>query len=252
MAKLHWILDENTEYWAKKAPIPIKAPTHLLQYSGTDKHGDREKWRKHIQNCEFPGYCIRNREGTLLPSPENIMKCFKDGLVLEGLALTVLWSGPSMARNKDRFIYKGHKPGLKTIERALHKCIRILNEQRSVQAPWNVLVNDSEFRWGDVITSKVLHFMARSQGYVNPPVPIDKKVFIDDVWPKFKLGIKSEMGKSAGIRAEWKLPKPWKSAIRNDYWSAYNRYMTAIICWADIKGWTTTELENTIYKEYGG
>jgi hypothetical protein len=32
---------------------------------------------------------------------------------------------------------------------------------------------------------------------------------------------------------------------------SYRRYMTAIITWAEARKWTTTEMESTVFAEYG-
>jgi len=95
-----------------------------------------------------------------------------------------------------------------------------------------------------VITSKCLHFLSRSLGYeTNPPVPIDNKVILGEAWPAFKKLIGKHNNSS-----HHPMPGVWWD--KADSWSGYNRYMTAINCWTDARGWTTTQLESTIFQEY--
>jgi hypothetical protein len=68
----------------------------------------------------------------------------------------------------------------------------------------------------------------------DPPVPIDGGVILTYVWPGFRVGI------PPGQR-----PRGWDG----DSFEAYSRYMTAILEWARLKQWTTTEVEATIYLE---
>ena len=85
------------------------------------------------------------------------------------------------------------------------------------------------------MTSKTLHFLCRALGFQHDvPVPIDNKVILNRVWPRFKNGIPPSQ-----------CPQGWKG----NTFPAYCRYMTAIIEWANMKGWTTTELEPTIFAE---
>jgi hypothetical protein len=94
------------------------------------------------------------------------------------------------------------------------------------------------------MTSKYLHFQARSLGYYkNPSVPIDNRIVLKKVWPKFK-----EMTRQERTSNDPQIPQGWWSY--NSSWSAYNRYMTAIIVWSNQKGWTTTQFENAMFHEY--
>jgi len=237
MAKLQWILDETTAHWANKLPIAIKANSPLPQYDGREYRGDPQTWSKHILSSSFPAFCIIPGSNKLLPSPDNIMGCFKTGLVLEGLALVIMWGGSGMVRNKNDI----YAPSLQDIDHTLQRCLQTINEQNSIAPSWNMLVNG--LAWTDVITSKVLHFMTRLIGYENPSVPIDVKVILKEVWPRFKQSVID----SEKRPTDPKLPDRWR---KGNGWEPYNRYMTAVICWSNIMGWTTTQLENTIYREY--
>ena len=75
---------------------------------------------------------------------------------------------------------------------------------------------------------------------LNPKYP--NKVIIEKVWPAFKTQVKSEFVLSIDV-----MPKAWWESSSS--FKSFNRYMTAINVWADLKGWTTTQMENTIYKE---
>ena len=237
MKYLNWQYDETTEYWAKRLLIPIKSKHPKPQYDGLDYRLWEETWKKHILQDSFPGYChYPNQEGSLLCSPSNIIYCFRDQRVLEGLALTIAWG--RMTRSKGNIYQDSNQ----IIEETLHNCRRLIEETNSVKDSWNLMVK--RLKWSNVITSKCLHFLTRSLDYsMNPPVPIDNKVIVNNVWPKFKEMIINNFTKGIDF-----FPEKWWDYSNS--WSGYNRYMTAINCWASYKGWTTTQIENTIFQEY--
>jgi len=236
MQTMLWDHDRITAYWANQAPIPIKLPVQP-QYDGLDYRLRESTWVKHIRKSSFPEYCrYPNQPESLLCSPENIIRCFQDDLVLEALVLVVAWG--RMTRSKGNIYQKSNL----IIEEALLECIQLTKEKNSVEDAWKLL--SKRLDWGFVITSKSLHFLARSLGYeTNPPVPLDNKVFLGEVWPTFVKQISSHVNPSG-----YPKPEPWwdKSAS----WGGYNRYMTAINCWADERGWTTTQLECTLFQAY--
>jgi hypothetical protein len=237
MKALNWIHDQQTELWANRLLIPIQAKLPKRQYDGLDYRMREVTWQKHILSDGFPDYCrYPNEPKSLLASPANIIRCFQDQKLLEALALTVAWGRMTRAKVN---IYQNSN---QFIEKTLRKCIRLINENDSVAEAWNLLTR--KLQWEHVMTSKCLHFLARSLGYeMNPPVPIDKTVFIQVVWPVFK----KKIVKIRDINSE-NLPKGWWDPSNS--WEAYNRFMTAINCWASVKGWTTTQLENTLFQEY--
>jgi hypothetical protein len=62
-------------------------------------------------------------------------------------------------------------------------------------------------------------------------------------WVEFSLGY-AWMGWVAHIpRAQ--RPQSWQG----NTFDAYNRYMTAILVWAEQRHWTTTQIEITIFHE---
>ena len=69
----------------------------------------------------------------------------------------------------------------------------------------------------------------------NGPVAIDNKVILNKVWREFRSGVRQ--------------PSRLRGWVGKDF-AAYNRYMTAILVWADLRQWTTTEMEATIFYEY--
>jgi hypothetical protein len=234
---LNWQCDETTEYWAKKLLIPIKSKTPMPQYDGMDYRLWEDTWKKHILQDSFPDYCrYPNLEESLLCSPSNIIQCFREQRVLEGLALTVAWG--RMTRSKGNI----YSEPIQKIEDTLINSLQLIDKTDSVKDSWNHMVHN--LKWSNVMTSKCLHFVARSLDYsTNPPVPIDKTVIINCVWPKFRKMINRNFSKGIDI-----YPEKWWDY--NNSWRSYNRYMTAINCWASTKGWTTTQLENTLFQEY--
>ena len=87
------------------------------------------------------------------------------------------------------------------------------------------------------MASKTLYFLCRGLfglGYQDPPVPIDGAVIRGYVWPGFRIGIPPAQ-----------RPQDWSG----DSFVAYCRYMTAIIEWAQLRSWTTTQVQATIFEE---
>jgi hypothetical protein len=155
---------------------------------------------------------------------------------LEALVLVVAWG--RMTRSKGNIYQKPRQ----IIDKTLLECLHSTEKNKGVEDAWKLLVK--RLGWGDVITSKCLHFLVRSLGYeTNPPVPIDNKVILGEVWPTFKKLINKHRGSS-----DHPMPYGWGDMSMS--WTSYNRYMTAINCWADAKGWTTTQVESTIFQEY--
>ncbi len=78
--------------------------------------------------------------------------------------------------------------------------------------------------------------MARAQGFEqNPPSALDGGVMRERVWPAFAARVPYA-----------ERPKDWSE----DSFDAYSRYMTAIQIWARMKGWTTKQVEASIFDEY--
>ena len=127
------------------------------------------------------------------------------------------------------------------IQRTLDQCVDYIEREHSVASAWDLAVKD--LGWTDTVASKYLHFLARSLGYdTNPPVPMDGKVIVQMAWPAFKRMIQQLRGS-----ADLSVPGVWRD---RSSWDAYNRYMTAILCWAGTAGWSSTQVENTIFAEY--
>ena len=179
MKRMGWHYDETTAYWANKILLPIELPIQP-QYDGLDYRLREETWVKHILNPGFPEFCrYPDQPESLLCSPGNITGCFQDQLVLEALVLVVAWG--RMTRSKGNIYEKSRL----VIEETLLECLRLTESTNSVEDAWVLLVR--RLGWGYVITSKCLHFLARSLGFeTNPPVPLDNKVILDEVWPTFK------------------------------------------------------------------
>jgi hypothetical protein len=232
---LHWEDDEVSAYWSQRWTLPIMLDIQE-QYDGRDHLLAASTWSKHIRQQNFPTYCFDALRRGLLPTPKNIIQCFQQDYHLEALVLIVAWG--SMTRTKEKIYIQPNE----VIEHALRSCIVMTKHYGTVQHAWNILVN--RLGWSAVISSKVLHFLARSLGDEdNPPVPIDNKVILEQVWPRFHSAIR-------GMRrtSDKPPPEPWNDTKTS--WLAYNRYMTAMRYWSQAKGWTTTQFENTVFKEY--
>jgi hypothetical protein len=175
----------------------------------------------------------------LVSSPNNIINLFQQRNYLEALAMVVSWG--SMGRRL-RYIYSR---SLHDIEQTLQQCAASIQQTYSIQVAWASLTGTScnQLEWTAVQTSKTLHFLSRALGFCqNPPVPIDAAVIRQCVWRAFRRTINE-------IPANQRPPLPldWEG----NTFDAYNRYMTAILVWADRWGWTTTDVETTLYRDYG-
>ncbi len=234
--KLKWNADRNTLYWAKRCNI-VESDSPLSQYDGLRYPSRKRTALKYISDVTFPEYCdYPQQSDAILASPENIIHCFHERKYLEGLALVLSWG--RMQRKRPNIYTKPHSD----IEQIITQCFDSIQETRCIKVSWNTLTED--LKWSPVIASKCLHFVARSLNYnENPPVPIDNAVILQNVWPKFEKAI-------TDVRRTTSDPpvcQNWEDT--SDSWNAYNRYMTAIIVWANDRGWTTTQLENTIFAE---
>ncbi len=243
MKKLDWRYDDDTAWWAKEVGcvVDIGSREPAPQYDGKDDHLVAENWRQYILAPAFPEYC--EQQGRLECSPYNILRCIRDDHLLEALVLVIGWGGKSMWAKNARTYRSGMglEQAKHKIRRTLAQCCECIERDSKVDSAWDLAVNGLD--WTDTMTSKYLHFLARALGYETaPPVPIDGEIIVGKAWPLFKNMILQRQG-SAGRG----VPGVWR---HKSSWDAYNRYMTAINCWAEMKqGWSTTDVECTIFYE---
>ena len=219
--RMNWQLDNATKTAARKYPLPIYSGSPIAQDPGFS-----------VMATDFQ---TRLRPGDVFAltslecSPSQIIGEFKLSHHLQAVALTICWG--TMTRTKNKYIYRSH--ALQHIVDTLDQCAQSITKTSSIQQSWDLLVNG--LSWTPVMSSKTLHFLCRALGFEqDPPVPIDNAVILAYVWPGFRINI------PPGQR-----PMDWSGKT----FAAYCRYMTAILEWADIKGWNTTELESTIFAE---
>lgn len=231
--RLYWDHDAATEFWARKCSVRLpRVPTP--QYAGENRRAFSASWTDCILQGAFPAW-VANDDGTLDQRPETIVRCFREGLVLEGLTLTVAWG--SMARTKP----KVYSLGLPQIRREFLAAQRSIQREHAVSSAWDRL--GRILGWSPVIASKVLHFLCRGLGYTaNPPVPFDRLVVNGIIWPAFKKRAGKEV---RHLVSSPELPRSWVSASAP--FTAYTRYMTAIIVWAGQRRWSSTQLENSLF-----
>lgn len=218
---MNWQPDSGTKAAARKFPLPIYAVNPIDQYKGHPiKAAD---WQSHLR----PGDVFLS--GNLICSPSQIIEEFKGAHYLQAIALTICWG--NMGRTKNRCIYRKHD--LQGMHNTLLQCAQSIRQTESIQQSWDLLING--LLWTPVMASKTLHFLSRALGFAQyPPVPIDNAVILRYVWPGFRIGIPPSQ-----------RPQDWQGKT----FAAYCRYLTAIVEWADMKGWTTTQLEATIFAE---
>ena len=222
---MNWQIDQQTQQVATAHPIPIHANAPSPQFAG--RNFNPQNWNQRvIQPANWP-------PGPLISSPQAIIQHFQNGNYLQGLALVASWG--TMWR-RPAAIW-GQRP-LQVIDQALHLCAQDIQNTQSINQAWTILTGNlpGQLGWSAVISSKTLHFLCRSLGFGHdPPVALDNKVILNNVWPVFVANIP---------RAQ--RPQNW----RGNTLAAYLRYMTAILTWAGQKGWTTTDMEATIFDQY--
>lgn len=197
--------------------------------------------RYKIPAKQYPGYDFSPRNwqtwvlqpsqwssAKLKSSPDEIIYQLSNHRYTQALALVVAWGG--MQRTKAKIIGSN---SLSEIEAILRSCSHDITSSRSIKIAWEKLT--SELGWTDVIKSKTLHFLCRSLGFnKNPPVAIDTAIIKKQLWPLWK--------NKTAISASW--------TDDNFSFEAYIRYMTVIRTWARLKGWTTTDVEATIFHKF--
>ena len=231
---MDWPIDKTTQTAARKFVPIINADAPGAQFVG--RRCDPARWKNVLPSDEAFGVPPPD----ILPdSPEMIISDFAAEKYLQALARTISWGAMWRRRND---IYRDH--GLEHIRNVLACCAQSIRQTHSIRQSWELLTGDSpgHLQWSGVMTSKVLHFVCRALGFrQDPPVPIDGAVIRQRVWPVFR----NAFIEGGFLRREMR-PDNWDG----NGFSAYCRYMTAIITWAEMKTWTTTEVETTIFAKY--
>ncbi len=218
---MNWNIDLQTQHAAHNFPILIQAAQPAPQFPG--RPFNPANWLHRIRPQDYFAVNVQTSD------PQTIINTFQNGEYLQGLALVVSWG--SMWRTA-KSIYGGN--ALQDIYESLHESAGSITHTESIENAWAILIE--RLSWSAVITSKVLHFLCRSLGFQDdPPVAIDNAVILQKVWPAFKNNI------PFGQR-----PRSW----RGDGIDAYFRYMTAVIEWASMSNWTTTDMETTLFNEF--
>jgi 8-oxoguanine DNA glycosylase-like protein len=225
MHVLTWTQDNPTATAAQQFPLPLRATAPAAQFAGFN-FSPRSWDRRVLTRNGWP-------VGPLVSSPQEIISLFAAGKCLEGLAMVVSWG--RMWRQPNTVYGARH---LEAIDAALRASAASIQQTNSVAGAWALLTSHGtdQLGWSAVLTSKTLHFLCRALGFTkNPPVAIDGLVIRDTVWPAWRRIVPPTV-----------LPRDWKG----DSLEAYLRYMTAILVWAERRGWTTPQLEATIFAEY--
>lgn len=224
-----WPIDCQTAQAATAYPLPIKrdVPTPQPGENGQGCGFNPQAWNHRVlQPAIWPA-------APVTCAPNQIINQFREGRYTQALAMVACWG---IMWRKPEAIW-GHRR-LEAIEQALSDCARSIRESQSIAAPWTMLTGEEngQLGWSAVITSKTLHFLCRSLGFVqNPPVALDGAVVRQKVWPAFLNPI------PVGQR-----PDNWEG----NTFQAYCRYMTAILTWASQRNWTTTQMEATIFVQF--
>ena len=224
MSTIDWKRDERTARAAAQYPLPIKSIVPALQYQGCGF--DTDTWDKRvIQPSEWPFGFVRC-------SPDEIIKQFRNKRYTQALAMVACWG--NMFRRPEAVWGRRE---LHQIEDTLRTCAERIEESKTLDHAWQLMTAPDGLDWTAVITSKTLHFLCRSLGFnLNPPVAIDGKIIRQRVWPFFRNSIPPA-----------ECPSDWEGTA----FSAYSRYMTAISVWAEVRGWSTTDMEATVFAEFG-
>jgi hypothetical protein len=217
---MHWKIDQDTSCAATKYSIPIKHTSPVGPFDG--RTFDTRTWNRRVIQPA-------NWNGLLKSDPEQIIRQFRDGRYTQGLAMVASWG--TMWRQPDA-IWGERTLGV--IESTLRDCAESIRTSESIEDSWKTL--REELDWTSVLISKTLHFLCLSLGFDNdPPVPIDGAVVRQRVWPAFRDSIPFN-----------ERPGNWSG----DTFKAYCRYMSAILVWANLRHWSTSEVEQTMCSEF--
>jgi hypothetical protein len=221
---MKWRIDPLTQAAARDFPLRINSKHPLAQVDGGTFN--YKNWEKRTRSGDA---FLPVPEGRNPDSPDQIIAEFQADHYLQALALVVSWGG--MARRSGQ-IYRRRR---QTIHDTLCECASSIASTNAIRESWPLLVG--KLQWSSVMASKTLHFLCTAllPNDRHLPVPIDGVVVRNRVWWCFRHGVPED-----------KRPEDWKE----DDLDAYERYMTAIITWADKRNWTTSQLEATIYAEY--
>ena len=213
---MHWNIDTRTQEAAAKYPFPISRPTPVGPFSGLSFD---------IANWDHRVVQPANWDGVRCSDPGEIIRQFRIQRYTQALALVVSWG--RMWR-QPQTVWGQHKS--ESIENILGECAASIRQSEAISDSWKLL--RTQLSWTSVLISKTLHFMCLSLGFDHdPPVPIDGKVIRGRVWPLFIRAVPAS-----------ERPADWTG----DTFEAYGRYMTAILTWADQRGWSTPDVERTI------
>lgn len=219
---MEWINDQITiEFLNEHLPEDF---TVFQNYA--DQFGGRvlnpQNWLDRVINQDL----ILNYNNS---SPANIIECFRNDNMLEGLVLVVSW-GTMWRRNNQIYHYP-----LNVIQGSLLNAKQSIIDTDSINQAWYILTN--ELNWGNVLMSKALHFICRSIDIeVDPPVPIDNAVFLNKVWPSLMLNVPRNH-----------RPQNWRNGLEG-----YLRYMTFINYLREniYQDWNNTNIENTLFSVF--
>jgi len=223
---MNWQSDAQSETAALLIPPPIVLPHEPApQYPG--RAFNTNNWAHRFSPAE-PAL-----EDIQTSSPEAIIARIQAEAYTQALCLIISWG--TMWRSQ-QYIYRQHDNEF--IRQAIMDAVLYVAADQSIPRAWHRLTGNQEEspRWTPVIASKVLHFIARALGHVeDPPTPIDNKIILQHLWPKWIANVPFDQ-----------RPQSWKGRS----FEAYNRYMTVIRTWACLQGWTTTQMESTIFASY--
>jgi len=217
-----WHQDEPTAQAAAQFPFPIHRLNPVQQARGYNF--DPTMWKHRTIHRAWPPEPLRS-------DPNQIIQLFQADHYLEAFAMTVSWGGMSRAR-----VYDGRD--LLDIEHALQLCAESIQKTNQLQAAWLILTGEppEHLGWSAVMASKTLHFLSRALNPDDhsPPVLRDGAVSLDYAWRRWVARVPPPQ-----------RPHNWKG----NTFEAFNRYMTAILVWAEQRHWTTTQIETTIFDE---
>lgn len=229
-----WPADSNTQSWAAVVR-PNLPPTPHSQFAGNYLRVAHWAAAGRLGPGFPPAYVLP--AGCVLSSPSNIVKCFTAGLHLEAIALTTVWGLMTKTTPK---IYAAGSPAVTAGVAAVSTLLGTPVVHAAAIAAGFATLTGAPLNWSPIMTSKVLHFLARACAHLSdPPVPFDRAVSVGCVWPAFLNAMRAlppRLGPGVPVPKQWTLD-----------WSGYQRYMTAITTWSAAAGWTTTDIEATIF-----
>lgn len=243
---LIWNTDAPTQYWAQTCILPLRSTDPRPQDPG---HNVSEaKLRDEFGLDAFPACCSNDvKPGYVVCGPDEVIACFRGNHDLHAVALVAAWGGMRRPAPLNRILARGTEAITSGVSDARQALIDASNGNTDAQDAWEALTGpaDQSPRWTHVMTSKTLHFLCRSLGIDDPPLPIDNAAAIEGARRRFTSDVQQARDAENHLHP---APGSWNTDTHD--WEPFSRYMTAIRTWAAARDWSAGDFEQTMFFDY--